>query len=66
MAPQPQWPCGKVSVLSIGDPGLTPCFPGQAVTLTSKLVLWLLPCQIPGVTGSVIRLAGWCQNSVIG
>ena len=64
---QPHWPSGKASALRAADAGLilvfaVDLFPGQAIPLTGKLVLQLLPCQVPGATGSALGLV--CRLSV--
>ena len=51
----PRWPSGKASASRAEDPGF---FQGGIIPVTQKLALQWLPCQAPGVIGSVLGLAG--------
>ena len=59
----PCWLSGQVSTLRETDPGSNPAFvvdflPGRIIPVTLKMVLQWLPCQVPGVIGSALRLVG--------
>ena len=48
----------KVSASRAEDPGFAGIFPGRVILVTSILALQWIPCQVPGVIGSVLGLVG--------
>ena len=54
----PVWPSGKVSTMRVGDMGFEPHVPVPVIPVTSDLLLKWLPCQAPGMIGSVLGLVG--------
>ena len=54
------WPLEGTSSLALRteDPRFAGIFPGRVIPVTSKLALQWLPCQAPGVIGSVLGLVG--------
>ena len=57
----PRWHSGKASASRAEDPGFESrlrwdFFRGQVIPVTEKLTLQWLPCQSPGVMGSVLGL----------
>ena len=59
----PRWPSGKASTSRAEDPGSESrmrrdFFRGRVIPVTQKLALQWLPCQAPGVIGSVLGLVG--------
>ena len=57
LPPPPDRLVVKASALRAEDPGFE-FFRGRVIPVTSKLVLQWLPCQAPGVIGSVLGLVG--------